>query len=324
VTIVIISTGGTIASVPDDGGAAPTLTAAQLSDAVPELDAYGPIRAKQFSNVPSAHLELGQVGRLIDKMEQLASDDDVRGIIVTQGTDVLEESAFFAALSYGGDVPVAFTGAMRNLELPGTDGPANLLASARVVADSPTDSVYVVFNDRVHDPADVTKTHTMNPDTFRSPEFGPLATVNEDRVDWRREPVTELPRLGLTQAVGSVDVAAVTATMDMATRQISAHHEADALCLAATGAGHIPPKIVSPLEELRDRTIPVVVTSRCPEGQLARSTYGFEGSERTLQELGCLYSRYNLQKTRIATILGVADDVLEAVFQRVDDATDQA
>jgi L-asparaginase len=315
--VVIVSTGGTIASTENDGdGADPSLSGADLVAAVPELETVDEIRTTDFANVPSPHFTVDQMAALVETLERLDGEADVDGIVVTHGTDILEETAFFVACCYDGETPVAFTGAMRNPSVPSPDGPANLLASARVVTSPPaTGRVLVVFNDRVHLPADATKVHSMNVDTFRSPEFGPVAVVDEDRVHWARTP--ERPAtFDVDPAAVPGAVHAVVATADMPPSSIPDPSETDALCLAATGAGHIPPGIIPRLEALVEAGVPVVATTRCPEGRLARTTYGFRGSERTLRELGCYYSEHNLQKTRIETIVALAAGDLSAAFER--------
>lgn len=315
-SIVVVSTGGTIASTNDAGGdASPELTGDDLVGAVPGLDDVATIETRDFSNVPSPHFTVEQMGELARYLADLDADPDVDGIVVTQGTDILEETAYFADLCYDGDVPVVFTGAMRNPTLPSPDGPANLMTSVRVASDERArGDVLVAFNERVHAARAVTKTNSMNVDTFRSPEFGPLAVVDESRVTWRRDAITPDPPFDVDADELTNDVHAVTATADMPPAQIEAASDTDALCLAATGAGHIPPGIIPALEALRDDDVPIVATTRCPEGRLARETYGFRGSEATLQELDCYYSDLNLQKTRIKTIVALAADALDSAF----------
>ena len=318
-SIVVISTGGTIASTEDSGGdASPDLTGADLVAAVPGLEDVATVETHDFSNVPSPYFTVEQMGELTALLTEFDADPDIEGAVVTQGTDILEESAYFADLCYDGQTPVVFTGAMRNPSLAGPDGPANLLSSVRTAADPEARGagVLVTFHDRVHAAREVTKMNSMNVDTFRSPEFGPLAVVDEDRVTWRRRSVNPDPSLDPDGDALTNDVIAVTATADMTDATIRAADGSAALCLAATGAGHIPPGIIPALEDLRDADVPLVATTRCPEGRLARSTYGFRGSEATLRELGCYYSDLNLQKTRVRTIAALAADALDEAFPR--------
>jgi L-asparaginase len=319
--IAVISTGGTIASTNDpDGDASPELTGSDLVGAVPGLADVAEIVTEDFSNVPSPHFTVERMYDLTERVRTYDEDSSVDGVVITQGTDILEESAYFLDCCYGGETPVVFTGAMRNATLASPDGPGNMLASVRTVKNDGVRGLgaLVVFNDRVAAARDVTKMNSMNPDTFRSPEFGPLATVDEDRVHWQRRPVDRTPNYDLERAALNNDVRALTTTADMSDSAIRAARDAPALCLAATGAGHIPPGIIPALEDLREDGVPIVATTRCPEGRLARRTYDFPGSEATLRRLDCHFSDRNLQKTRIETIVALAAGSLDEAFVHPD------
>lgn len=317
--IVVISTGGTIASTSNDGDdASPELTGDDLVEAVPEIETVAALETRDFSNVPSTHFTVDQMADLADVITELNEDDDVSGVVVTQGTDVLEESAYFVDLCYEGHMPVVFTGAMRTSSHPSADGPGNLLASVRVAASEEAygRGVLVTFNDRVHTAREATKTNSMNMDTFRSPEFGPLAVVDENRVTWRRHSGSPDPQFDTDWNNLTNDVPVIYATADMSQRDLVDGDGVDAVCLAATGAGHIPPKTIPWLENLRDESVPVIATTRCLEGRLARSTYGFEGSEATLRQFDCYYSDLNIQKTRIQAIVALSARSLDDAFDR--------
>jgi L-asparaginase len=162
---------------------------------------------------------------------------------------VLEEVAFFLSRCYTGETPVVFTGAMRLAGTAGADGPANLRASIAVAAADRLAGrgVLVAFNDRVHDPAGVQKTHTTAVDTFRNPEFGPLGFVEEGRVTWRRRSTGETPALDPDPASLTNEVPAIVATAAMEETLLAASQGAPAVCLAATGAGHLPPQVIPAL-----------------------------------------------------------------------------
>lgn len=318
-TVALIATGGTIASTPaEDGGAAPELTGNDLVTAVPGLGEVAELTVHEFAAVPSPHFTIEQMYDLATLVADLDAQADVEGIVITQGTDILEETAYFVDLCYDGETPVVFTGAMRNPSVASPDGPGNLIASVRAVcAHQSTDrGVLVAFNDRLYAAREVTKMHSMNPDTFRSPEFGPLGVVEERRVVWYRPPSRTDPTFEIDRTRLTADVHAVTATADMPPEQVAAATESDGICLATTGAGHVPPRIIPALEELESADVPLVVTTRCPEGRLARETYGFKGSEATLRELDALFSDVNLQKTRIRTIVALAAERLQDAFPR--------
>jgi len=319
--IAVISTGGTIASTNDSGGgASPELTGTDLVDAVPGLGNVAELIIEDFSNVPSPHFTVDQMYDLTERVRAYDEDSTVEGVVITQGTDILEESAYFVDCCYGGETPVVFTGAMRNPTLASQDGPGNLLASVRTAKSDEAQGLdaLVVLNDRVAAARDVTKMNSMNPDTFRSPEFGPLATIDEDRVHWRRRPIRRTPNYDPDPTKLGSDVCALTTTADMSGHAIRAAADTPALCLAVTGAGHIPPGIIPMLEDLREDGVPIIVTTRCPEGRLARRTYDFPGSEATLRRLGCYFSDRNLQKARIETIIALAANSLDDAFTRPD------
>lgn len=318
-TVALISTGGTIASTDDSGGdASPELEASALIDAIPEIGQVSDIETHDFATIPSAHLSIDQVYDLVQLVKKLDNNKSINGIVITQGTDVLEETSYFVDLCYNGDTPVAFTGAMRNPSLPSPDGPTNVLGSIRVVAGDVPDNtnVVVVFNDRVHAARSVTKVHSMNVDTFRSPEFGPLAAIDENRVHWVRSPLVTEETFNPDPEALTNDVLVAFVGLDASARQFRTAKEADGLCIATTGAGHVPPRVVPELRSLIDRGVTCVATTRCLEGRLARSTYDFEGSERSLREVGAYFSDETIQKTRIKLIVALASDAVNEAFSR--------
>ncbi len=319
-SVVVVSTGGTIASKENsaDEGARPELSGEDLVESVPELREVAEVRTREFSNVPSPHFTVERMLSLAELVRELSADGAIDGVVVTQGTDVLEESAYFVDLCHDAATPVVFTGAMRTPSSPSPDGPRNLLAAVRTAASDAARGrgVLVAFDDRVYPAREVTKAHSMATGAFRAPEFGPLASLDEDRLTWRRTVANLDPTFAPSRERLTNEVHAITVTADMPPAQIAAAARADAVCLAATGAGHVPPGIIEPLETLREQGVPVVATTRCPEGRLARHTYGFEGSEATLRELGCYYSDLDLQKTRVKTVVALAAGELDAAFER--------
>jgi len=314
--IAVISTGGTIASTEDAGGdASPQLSGDDLVESVPGLEDNIKLVTKDFSNVPSAHFTVEQMYDLSRLVNEYDEKESVNGVVITQGTDILEESAYFVDCCYSGETPVVFTGAMRNPSLASPDGPANLLTAVKAADSEQAQGrgVLVAFNDRVHAARYVTKMNSMNPDTFRSPEFGPLAIRDEDSVRWHMQ-TDRLPAADPELDRLSNDVIAVTITADIHPAQIPNADTCSAVVIATTGAGHIPPKIIDPLEQLASENIPIVATTRCPEGRLATDTYEFIGSEQTLQRIGCYYSTQNLQKARIETIVALSSGQLDQML----------
>ncbi|MFB6165038.1 MAG: asparaginase [Haloarculaceae archaeon] len=314
--IAVISTGGTIASVDDSGReASPELHSDDLVASVPGLAAETDLVTDDFATTVSHHHTVDWMAGLLARIEAHAADADVDGIVVTQGTNTLETVSYFVDLCYDGDVPVVFTGAMRNPSLVSPDGPGNLLTAVRAAA-SPRASemgVLVAFDFRLHAARDVTKVHTQNPDSFRSPAFGPVVAMAEGTVRWRRRPLDPEPTFDPDRDALTNDVPIVPLAADIPTTTLEAAADSTAVCLVTLGPGHLTPAVIPVLEAFRSSGPPVVATTWCPEGALARDTYECHGCENTTRRL-CHYSDLNPRKTRIKAIVASAADRFEEAF----------
>lgn len=290
--IAVFSTGGTIASLSAGAGAAPSLTAKDLLRAVPQLGDVGDMEAVEFRQLASSELTLADMIALAQEIGRMIADG-ANGAIVTQGTDTLEETAFALDLLWNGEAPVVLTGAMRNPALPGADGPANLLASA-LVAASPLArglGALVVFNDEVHLPLFVRKTHTTNPATFRSPLTGPIGWIVEGRPRIALRPAVR-HHIGITSVPKIIPPVALAKTAlgdDGRLLGVIASLDYLGVVIEATGGGHVPRAMVEPLASLA-RSMPVVLTSRTGAGELLRNTYAFPGSETDLLNHGLIHA----------------------------------
>ncbi|MGH3239978.1 MAG: asparaginase domain-containing protein, partial [Spirillospora sp.] len=183
--IHVLALGGTIAMTGRrrGSGVRPALDARALVAGVPELASVAGIGFDVMRPVPGAELRLGDIATVAARARELLTGG-VDGVVVVQGTDTLEETAFALDLLCGSERPVVVTGAMRNPDTPGADGPANLLAAVRV-AISPAArelGALVVFNDEVHAARWARKTHSTSTATFASPNLGPIGHVVEDQV----------------------------------------------------------------------------------------------------------------------------------------------
>ena len=212
-----------------------------------------------------------------------------RGVVVTQGTDTLEETAFLADSVWPHEAPFVLTGAMRNPTLPGADGPANLLAAIRVAASGAARGrgALVVFSDEIHAARFVRKAHSTSTAAFASPDAGPVGHVVEQVPRF----LTGMPRRALVagvtrDAAAAVRVGLYTMTLDddglPLERFARTHH---GLVVAGFGAGHVPAWLAAPLGELAS-AMPVVLTSRTGAGPVLEATYGAPGSERDLRARG--------------------------------------
>lgn len=272
-------------------GVVARLRGADLAAAVPSLaDLDVEVEIHDVEAVPSASLTFAQMLDLVDAASK-AVEGGASGVVVTQGTDTLEETAFLIDLLWAHPEPIVLTGAMRNPTLPGHDGPANLLAAAQVAGSEHARDLgaLVVFNDEVHAARWVRKQHSTSTATFASPNAGPLGSVIEGRVrilarPLRRRPL-QSPDRGRVQAT---KVALYTVTLDddgvLLDGVAPTHH---GLVLAGFGVGHVPAPMAPRLGTLA-KQLPVILTSRTGAGAVLRQTYGAPGSEADLQRRGLL------------------------------------
>lgn len=288
-SVVVFTLGGTIAMAGADGGVVTRLGGADLVAAAPGLADLGmPLEVRDAVAAPSANLTFVQMLGVLDAASA-AVEGGAAGVVVTQGTDTLEETAFLVDLAWPHTAPFVLTGAMRNPTLAGADGPANLLAAARV-ASSPVArdlGALVVFNDEIHAARWVRKTHATSTAAFHSPNAGPIGHVIEGRTRVLTRPVRRDALPSLTGRVfPSVPIYTVALDDDGALLDAMAPR-CQGLVVAAFGVGHVPAAMASTLGALAER-VPVVLTSATGAGSVLRQTYGAVGSEADLQKRGLI------------------------------------
>jgi L-asparaginase len=324
--VTVFSLGGTIASTNAGGGAGgvvPRLGAQDLVDAVPQLRAVARIEAVAFRQTASGDLTFPDLIALAAEIDR-RFEQGATGVVVTQGTDTIEETSFVLDLLVRATRPVVVTGAMRNPTLAGPDGPANLLAAVQV-ASAPEAAglgTLVVLNDQVHAARFVHKTHTSSPATFQSTTIGPLGWVSEGRarIAFRTAALDGVPT-GVREEVPPV--ALLTSVLGDDGRLVGCLEGLGyaGVVLEAFGGGHVPAHVVPALEALAQR-VPVVLASRCPGGEMLQATYGFPGSERDLLSRGLIPAGFlDGRKARVlVSLLLAGGSDLEGVrksFQRV-------
>ena len=283
--------GGTIAMTSSGGGGVrPSLSVEDLVAAVPGLQATGiAVETASVRQLPGASLDFDDVEALSAEVDERLADG-VHGVVVTQGTDTIEETAYLLDLLREDDRPVVVTGAMRSPAHAGADGPANVLAAVQVAASDLTRGlgVLVVFADEIHAAARVRKAHSTSTHAFVSPTGGPLGHVVEGE-PW----VVSRParRCGLPAADGAgrrIEVGLITVVLgDTGVLLDGVDDRLDGLVVAGFGVGHVPQGLVDRLERLAAR-IPVVLVSRTGAGPVLTRTYGFPGSESDLLRRGLI------------------------------------
>lgn len=285
--VTVLSAGGTIAmAAPTSAGAGaiPELDGEALVAAVPGLGAVPGLRVRSLLNRPSAQL----TGPEALSIARAAAEEAVRGrgVVVTHGTDTLEEVAFLCDLLYAGEAPVVFTGAMRPASAPGADGPANLLDAAAVAGRPEAGGlgVLVVIGGEIHAARAVRKADSTSLSAFASPHWGALGRVEEGRMRIegsvaRREPIP------VASLDANVPIVPAALGADGFLIDAAAGGGADGLVVVALGAGHVPPPFLAATRRAAER-IPVVATVRPKRGSILHDTYAFEGSERDLRQGG--------------------------------------
>nr|ARU08095.1 hypothetical protein [uncultured bacterium] len=278
--VVVLGLGGTIAMTADaSGGVVPALSAEQLVAAVPGLAETGiTVDVVDFRRVPGASLSFADIRALAEAVGRHLAEG-VDGVVVTQGTDTIEETAYLLDLTHARDEPLVVTGAMRNPTSAGADGPANILAAVHTAASPAARGLgaVVVFADEIHAASRVRKTHTTSGHTFQSVNGGPLGYVVEGTPRIVNRPNS---RVTVPAVQGEpVEVAVVPMVLgDNGTVLEAVADRVDGLVVAAFGVGHVPAGVVDVLSGLAER-IPVVLASRTGSGSVLERTYSFPGSE---------------------------------------------
>jgi L-asparaginase len=265
----LLATGGTIASRRTDGGLSATTPAAELLAAagpLPGLEVTG----SDLTTVPSFALTGADVRGLVREVRRHLADG-VDGVVVTHGTDTMEESAFLADLVHDDPRPVVFTGAQRPFDAPAPDGPANLADALRVAADPAARDlgVLLAFDGLVFAARGVRKVETLRSAAFAAPGRGPLLRVADGAVPLARPPRAPALPLDLTAELPRVDVVACAQGSDDALLRAAVAAGAAGVVLEAFGAGNVPPPVAAAAAELVAGGVPVLVCSRVPSGSVA-------------------------------------------------------
>jgi L-asparaginase len=272
----LVATGGTISN--RAGG---RLTAEELVKLLPDVQRYVRPEFEQFSNVASGALTLNQWIRLAGRINALFTDDpDLSGVVVTSGTDTLEETAYFLDLTVHTDKPVVVVGSMRNPSTVGYEGAANLLEGYRVAAEpaSRGKGVLVVLNDEINAAREATKTDALRLQTFRSRDYGLLGVVDADRVVYYRDVVKrhttrsefdishleDLPRVDVVLTYQGAPGDVIKALVDLGAKGI---------VVAGAGAGALSGTQADGIEYATSKGVFVVTTTRTGSGRVpARTT----------------------------------------------------
>lgn len=303
--ILVLHTGGTISmSKGTEGNVVtnqvnPMLEQQELFHNEVELVVEG------IFNLPSPQITLEKMLLLKNRITK-AFNEEIDGVVITHGTDTLEETAYFLDITLEKRIPVVLTGAMRSSNEIGTDGLYNFVSAVWTACseESQDKGVLVVMNDEIHMAKYVTKTHTTNVATFRTPTFGPIGMLTKERTFFAKE---ALPQevCSIDSVAGNVYIVKAYAGMDGSLFQLLDNEETDGIVIEALGAGNLPPETLPAIQKLVDRNIPIALVSRCSNG-IAEDIYAYQGGGVGLKKMGVIFTRgINGPKARIKMIVGI-------------------
>lgn len=306
--IVIVFTGGTFSMKIDEktGSAVPHYLGQELVDMIPEIGNLANISVYNFGNYPSPHITPELMLDLSKVIRKLIKDPKVDGVIITHGTDTLEETAYLIDLTVKTEKPIVLIGAMKTSTEPDWDGEKNLIDAIHICnnENSKGVGVLVCLNGEINAASEVTKTHTEKVETFHSLDFGALGFVDRGWVVFNRMP-RKLECIETDKIDSDVDLIKVYAGIDDKCFKFSADSGVHGLVVEALGAGNVPPPAFEGIQYVLNKGIPVVLTSRCPAGETL-DIYGYPGAGKWLKEAGVIFTDYlNGQKARIKLMLSL-------------------
>ena len=306
--IAIIFNGGTISMKIDEKikAAVPSLSAEEIMSMIPGVEEYAEIEAYTFSSMPSPHMTLETMLKLSKFTTELVEREDIDGVVITHGTDTLEETAYLLDLTVKTKKPVVVTGAMRSGSELGYDGPFNLATSiCTAISDEAVGrGVLVCFNGELNSASEVTKANSMALNAFRTPNFGPIGIVDNDNVIFYRD-ANYSEKYDDSEIKKQVALIKCVVDMDSSYIDYLIEKGCGGIVIEALGRGNVPPKMVDGIKKATELNIPVVVVSRCFEGRVFES-YGYEGGGKQLKDLGVIFGdTLPGQKARIKLILAI-------------------
>ncbi len=321
--VVVLATGGTIASKfdPAIGALAPAVSGDALVSAVPGLDKIARVDVEQIANIGSYDMTPDIWRRLSKRANELLATESIAGVVVTHGTDTLEETAYFLDLTVTSQKPVVLVGAQRAASYFDSDGPRNLLNAVRVAVspEAVSKGTLVVMNGQINAAREVTKTNTIEVETFKSLEFGALGVADFGAVRFYRAPLRRqtIP-LSDNQAVGRVEIVSQYAGADGRVISLLLQQgNLNGLVIEGFGLGHVTSGTLQAIKEVRGHGIPVVLSTRVYTGRVVP----LYARDVELQQLGCLRAdNLSAQKARVLLMLALTrttnNEELQKYFDR--------
>lgn len=312
--VKVVATGGTIANTPSG-----RLNAGEVADAIPALKKVARLEVEEVVRVGSSSITLENWLRLARRINEiLAQESEVKGVVVTHGSNTLEETGYFLSLTVKSDKPVVLTAAQRQFTTLSSDSPKNFLQAVRVAASDEArgKGALIVTNDVINAARDVTKNITYRLETYNSRDLGVLGYVDEDRITFYRAPLKQhttatpfdvsrlqkLPRVDIITTYVDADGALIDAAVT--------HANAEGLVIAGFPTGSATPAMEKAMNRAAARGIPVVMTNRGGTGRVT-DTRGKEARPLIFGD------NLTPQKARILLMLALTTTKDPAEIQRI-------
>lgn len=320
--VAVVFNGGTITMKVDPRiqAAVPSLTGAEVMSMVTGIEKFAQIECYEFSNLPSPHVTPESMLELSKFVKGLLDREEIYSVVITHGTDSLEETAYLLDLTLNSIKPIIVTGSMRSSSELGYDGPANLSASicTAISEEAEKRGVLVCLNDELNCASEVTKANSMSLNAFKTPGFGPVGIIDNNQAIFYRDRLRR-QLIEIDHIVSKVSLIKCVAGMDSSIIDFCIDKGDEGIVIEGMGRGNVPPTMVSAIERAVQRGIPVVIVSRCFEGRVL-DTYGYPGGGKNLRNIGVIFGD-NLpgQKARIKLMVALSKtkdiEIIRQIFE---------
>jgi L-asparaginase len=290
----------------ESGKVVPAISGYELLENIPELTKHAIWDVCDFSNVASCNMAPDRMRNLAQIIEQrFLKDSSLKGIVITHGTDTLEETAYFLDIAIKDPRPVILTASQRDASETDSDGPRNLYNAMLIALDSRAvgRGVVIALNEEIHAARDVRKLHTNHVDAFNSGDKGALGTIDTGEVIWHRKPEQTI-KLGVPNRLANVEICKAYTGMTSNTLRAMTQDSCNALVIEAFGRGNLPPNLVPEISHIINKGVPVVVTSRCLFGR-TYPVYGYPGGGADLERIGAWFAA-DLSSEKVRLFLSIA------------------
>ncbi len=304
--VVIVATGGTIAMKKNDAGkSVPAVSGEELISSIPGIREIADFEVVNFSNFASCNMKPENLLKLANNIKDILKDEDISGIIVTHGTDTIEDSAFFLELTIDNERPIIFTAAQRDASEFDSDGPRNIINAARIAIDEGAKNrgVMVSLNEEIFGALYVSKKHTSNVRTFSSGNMGIIGYADVDRICFYNNQRSRL-KFDIPENFPKVVPILAYTGMTSDIIEFCIKNGANGIVIEAFGRGNVPPELEDAIIMAIEKKVPVVITSRCHNGRVL-PIYSYKGGSSRLKDFGCIFSG-GISTAKSRLLLGLA------------------